>query len=171
MPLSLSLCFWDASRRSARSIGAPSSSDRVQHPAHADRAANFRLRGRSSIISQGPCSRPVRRVNEMEATPREILERNREAIESLCRRFGVARLLLFGSTIREDWVPATSDFDFLAEFGEPPPGVDLFAQQFVFQTEMEQVLGRPVDIVDWRAAKKPIFRQLAGAQAVEWYAA
>lgn len=104
-------------------------------------------------------------------TALEVLERHRTAIENLCRRYGVSRLRLFRSANRKNWNPATSDFDFLVEFGPPPPGIDAFSQQFGLQVRLESLLGRPVDLVDWNAAKKPYFRQVAESQAVEWYAA
>lgn len=69
------------------------------------------------------------------------------------------------------WDPQTSDIDFLAEFGPPPPGVNLFDQQFGLQVDLERLLGRPVDVVDWNAAKKPIFREIVDAQTREVYAA
>jgi predicted nucleotidyltransferase len=42
------------------------------------------------------------------------LDAKREALTALCRRFGVARLELFGSAARgTDFAPASSDLDFL----------------------------------------------------------
>lgn len=104
-------------------------------------------------------------------SPMALLESKRPQIAALCRRYGVERLRVFGSALRPDWDELTSDFDFLAEFGPPPAGVNLFDQQFGFQVDLERLLGRPVDVVDWRAAKKPIFREIADAQSKEVYAA
>jgi predicted nucleotidyltransferase len=103
--------------------------------------------------------------------PMALLESLRPQIEAFCRRYGVERLRLFGSVLRPDWSPQSSDFDFLVEFGSPPPGINLFDQQFGLQVDLERVLGRPVDLVDWKAAKKPIFREIAEGQAKEFYAA
>lgn len=100
-----------------------------------------------------------------------LLEANRQAIGALCRRYGVVRLRVFGSALRPDWNEHTSDFDFLAEFGAPPEGINRFDQQFGLQADLERLLGRPVDVVDWHAAKKPIFRKIAESQAKEVYAA
>lgn len=101
----------------------------------------------------------------------EILLSKRREIASLCQKYGVDRLRVFGSAVHANWDPVTSDFDFLAEFGSPPPGVNLFDQQFGFQVDLERLLGRPVDVVDWNAAKKPIFRKMAAEDAKEIYAA
>lgn len=102
--------------------------------------------------------------------PLELLQSKQAQIEELCRRYGVTRLRVFGSAVRDDW-NAQSDFDFLAEFGPPPPGINLFDQQFGLQVDLERLLGRPVDVVDWNAAKKPIFREIASSQAKDVYAA
>lgn len=101
----------------------------------------------------------------------EVLAQHRQEIEALCLKYGVQRLLVFGSTVRDDWDAGKSDFDFLAEFGPPPPGVNLFRQQFGLIADLEAVLGRHVDVVDWNAMRKPIFRRLAEAEAQEFYAA
>ena len=103
--------------------------------------------------------------------PLMFLESKKESVGALCQRYGVRRLRVFGSALRPDWDEEASDFDFLAEFGPPPPGINLFDQQFGFQVDLERLLGRPVDVVDWGAARKPIFRQVAEAQAEEVYAA
>jgi uncharacterized protein len=99
------------------------------------------------------------------------LERERGRIETLCRKYGVQRMRVFGSCIRGDWNEATSDFDFLVEFGPPPPGINLFRQLFGLTVELEALLRRKVDIVDWKASKKPHFRAVVEAEAEEWYAA
>jgi predicted nucleotidyltransferase len=104
-------------------------------------------------------------------SPIALLESKGVEIAAICRRYGVKRLRVFGSAVRPDWNERTSDFDFLAEFGPPPPGVNLFDQQFGLQVDLERLLGRPVDVVDWNAAKKPIFREIADAQAKDVYAA
>ena len=98
-------------------------------------------------------------------------ETRRNEVEKLCRKYGVKRLRVFGSCLRSDWDPKSSDFDFLAEFGSPPPGINLFTQLFGFAAELEGSLDRRVDVVDWKAAKKPHFRESVEAEAKEWYAA
>jgi uncharacterized protein len=103
--------------------------------------------------------------------PLEILAEHRPEIEALCEKYGVTRLRLFGSALRPEWNPEKSDFDFLAEFTDPPPGQNLFSQLFSFGVDMEDLLGRKIDIVDWKAVTKPIFREAAEAEAQEWYAA
>ncbi len=100
-----------------------------------------------------------------------LLKSKEPQIEELCRRYGVERLRVFGSALRPDWNERSSDFDFLAEFGTPPPGINLFDQQFGLLADLERLLGHPVDVVDWHAAKKPAFREVAESQAQVVYAA
>lgn len=95
---------------------------------------------------------------------------NKEAIEALCRKYAVTRLRLFGSALREEWDSATSDFDFLAEF-DPPVGMNAFDRYMGFVHDMEALLERKVDVVDWNAAKNPFFKRHAERSARELYAA
>ena len=47
----------------------------------------------------------------------DVLQDRREAIAELCARYGVARLFVFGSALRDDFRPGVSDVDLLVEFG------------------------------------------------------
>ncbi len=78
----------------------------------------------------------------------------REALAALCRRFDVARLEVFGSASRSDFDPNHSDADFLVEFR---PGSDMPAlgQFFTLAQELENLLGRPVDLVELGAVRNP----------------
>jgi hypothetical protein len=75
----------------------------------------------------------------------------REALAALCRRYGVARLEVFGSAARGvDFDPGKSDVDFLVEFephGDPTP-----RDRFLGLAEaLEKLMGRPVDLVERNA--------------------
>jgi len=83
----------------------------------------------------------------------EIAEK-REALAEICRGYGVARLEVFGSAARGiDFDPKRSDFDFLVEFDQRsdlPP----LEQFFGFADALEQLLGRPVNLVEREAIEK-----------------
>lgn len=98
-----------------------------------------------------------------------LLEQNRPAIEALCRRYGVARLAVFGSALREDF-DADSDVDFLVEFIDTKiPG---YADRYLDLAEsLEQLLGRKVDLITTRSVVNPIFRKVVFLNKVELYAA
>ena len=72
---------------------------------------------------------------------------HREAIEELCRLYGVTKLDVFGSATRDDFDEAHSDVDFLVEF-DVVPGLRALRQYFGFKEDLEQLLGRPVDLVE-----------------------
>ena len=73
----------------------------------------------------------------------------REELADLCRRYGVARLELFGSATRDDFDPGRSDVDFLVTFA-PATRNDLVAFAD-FKEALETLLGRTVDLVEREA--------------------
>lgn len=95
----------------------------------------------------------------------------REALAALCRRYGVVRLEVFGSAARgHDFDPARSDAGFLVEF-EKAGGLSALDQFFGFAGALEDILGRPVDLVGrgaLAASRNYIRRRniLADAEAV-----
>jgi predicted nucleotidyltransferase len=66
----------------------------------------------------------------------------------LVRRFGVTDLALFGSTVR-DAAREGSDVDILVTFDGPATSARYFGVQFY----LEDVLGRPVDLVTDKALR------------------
>ncbi len=110
-------------------------------------------------------------VTELRMDAVQQIDIHRQAIEGLCRQFAVKRLRLFGSALSRDWDPESSDFDFIAEFDEPPPGINRFHQLVDLVVAMEALFARRVDVVDWDAATNPIFRRNAESSAQLLYAA
>jgi predicted nucleotidyltransferase len=80
------------------------------------------------------------------------------ALEELCRRFCVRRLELFGSAATDRFDFAASDLDFLVEFEQESP-MGPFHQYIDFQIALEELFGRPVDLVEPSAIRNPYFRQ------------
>lgn len=79
----------------------------------------------------------------------------RDELIALCRRYDVARLEVFGSAARgTDFDPARSDADFLVEF-KPDSRLPPLEQYFGLARALEELLGRPVDLVQPRAIKNP----------------
>jgi uncharacterized protein len=66
----------------------------------------------------------------------------------LAKRFGVTRLALFGSTVR-DSARADSDVDILVAFDGPATSDRYFGVQFY----LEDLLGRSVDLVTEKALR------------------
>ncbi len=74
----------------------------------------------------------------------DLIEDNRQAIEDLCRQYGVRKLAVFGSAAKGTFDPATSDLDFVVDLGEYEKGV---SRRFLrFYTELQALFDRRVDI-------------------------
>jgi predicted nucleotidyltransferase len=65
-----------------------------------------------------------------------------EGVRAFCRRHHIRKLSLFGSVLRNDFLP-DSDVDVIVEFElGHVPGLDFFAMQ----DELSAILGRTVDL-------------------------
>ena len=78
----------------------------------------------------------------------------------LAQRFGVARLALFGSVVRDD-AKVGSDVDVLVAFDGPATSARYFGVQFY----LEDLLGAPVDLVTDKALR-PELRPFIEKEAV-----
>jgi uncharacterized protein len=65
-------------------------------------------------------------------------------VEEFCRKRGIRKLSLFGSSVRDDYLSETSDVDVLAEF---LPGAlrGIGWDYFGYGYELSQILGKKVD--------------------------
>lgn len=79
-------------------------------------------------------------------------------ISALCERHGVAHLELFGSATGAEFNPESSDFDFLVELDAQIPG-SRAKRWTALADDLEQLLGRPVDLVNPRYIRNPYFLQ------------
>jgi uncharacterized protein len=79
---------------------------------------------------------------------------------TLASRFGVQRIALFGSTAR-DTARADSDIDILISFDGPATSARYFGVQFF----LEDMLGRPVDLVTEKALR-PRLRPFIEREAI-----
>lgn len=100
----------------------------------------------------------------------QLIHSKKRELEELCERYAISRLRLFGSALRSDWDPESSDFDFIAEF-VAVQNMNPFDRYMGFIMDLEALFGRKVDVVDWNAAKNPYFRRHAEQTAKELYAA
>ncbi len=98
-----------------------------------------------------------------------LMEDNRDAIEVLCREFGIACLEVFGSIVNGEFDPERSDVDFIAEY---PEGYDFgiwLSRYFELEDRLEGVLGRPVDVLIPSALKNRWFRREANTTRMELF--
>lgn len=91
-------------------------------------------------------------------------------LTALCARYGVRRLALFGSAVRDDFDPQHSDLDFLVEFGPLPSGAHSKAY-FGLLRDLEQLFGRPVDLVEDGTIRNPYVLRSVEAEQKTLYAA
>lgn len=101
---------------------------------------------------------------------RHEIESRRAQIEAICREHQVARLLVFGSVLRDDFDPEKSDIDFLVEF---QPGVHKgwLSEYTDLQAALESLFARKVDVVPARIRRNPYFKATVEAEQELLYAA
>ena len=86
-----------------------------------------------------------------------IVDKNTKQIASLCRKYSVKELSVFGSALREEF-GSDSDIDLAVVFSRN--GVSgSFDQYYDFKTELENLLQRPVDLVCAVSVRNSIFRR------------
>lgn len=73
------------------------------------------------------------------------------AISQVCQAHRIKTLALFGSAVREDF-HADSDVDVLVEFA--PDAAPDFAEVVAIQDELEQLIGRPVDLLERKSVEQ-----------------
>ncbi len=98
------------------------------------------------------------------------IEEHRAELIQLCRQFHIRQLELFGAALGDAYDPERSDLDFLVEFEAMPDG-GYAAAFFGFKESLEQLFGRPVDLVVGSAIRNPYFRQSIEQSKALLYAA
>ena len=84
------------------------------------------------------------------------LEVSEEAVAAFCRKWRITEFAIFGSATRDDFNPA-SDVDVMVTFDDAA-GWSL-ADIVVVTAELEEMLGRPVDLVEKEAIRNPFRRR------------
>jgi hypothetical protein len=69
---------------------------------------------------------------------------DRDRVGAFCRDRGIVRLSVFGSVLRDDFDPARSDIDVLADF-KPEATRGIGFRFFGYGDELAGILGRKVD--------------------------
>lgn len=96
----------------------------------------------------------------------KTLDVDRARLDALCRRFGIARLDVFGSVARGEDGPG-SDVDLLYELAQ---GRSLGWEIEDLSQDLADLFGRPVDLVS-RKALHPLIRDQVLADAEPFYVA
>ena len=106
-----------------------------------------------------------------DVNPLEVLDSNRDEIAALCRRYAVRRLRVFGSALTQDWSEEKSDFDFLVEYGVEARLLPPLDRLVGLKLDLETLLGRKVDVVNFINLRNDTFREAVDRQARDFYAA
>lgn len=81
-----------------------------------------------------------------------------EPLRELCDRYGVNRLEIFGSAAKGHFDPASSDLDFIVRMEDPRERG--YARRFcAFADALEDLFGRPVDLLTEPMIHNPYFRE------------
>ena len=84
-----------------------------------------------------------------------LIDKNRKALTDLCQRHYVKRLDVFGSAGTGD-LDKSSDIDFLVEF-DSEVNLRRFDNYFDLHRALEQLFGRPIDLVEPGGLRNPYF--------------
>jgi predicted nucleotidyltransferase len=92
-----------------------------------------------------------------------------QSLADFCRKYGVARLSVFGSVLRTDFDPNRSDLDLLVEF---VPGVHKGLFKLVeMQSVLSRLFGRDVDLTTPNSLSKYFRESVVGGAVVLYDAA
>lgn len=83
-------------------------------------------------------------------------------IVKLCKTYKVKSLYVFGSVLKENFNKG-SDIDFIVDFANVE--VEDYADNyFDFKFALQNILKRPIDLLEERAIKNPYFRESVNTQ-------
>ncbi|PSP16117.1 MAG: DNA polymerase subunit beta [Cyanobacteria bacterium QS_8_64_29] len=99
-----------------------------------------------------------------------LLERHREQLAELCRRYHVAQLEVFGSAAEGEADADARDIDLLVEFADAP-NMGPADRYFGLLAELQTLLNRPVDLVCADAMRNPYFIREVNRSRSPLYAA
>jgi uncharacterized protein len=100
----------------------------------------------------------------------ELIEKHRGELTSLCRKYGVERLGIFGSALRNDFDDKKSDLDFLVEYHDLTIA-DAADRYLGLLVDLEDLFNRSIDLVSYRAIRNPYFKEVVDKTQVQLYAA
>lgn len=83
------------------------------------------------------------------------VDEQQEEIAAACRQYGIERLFIFGSAIRDDFRPGDSDIDLLVEFG-PIDVKNKFHAYLDAREAFRRIFNADVDLVMRGAVKNQI---------------
>lgn len=93
---------------------------------------------------------------------------DREALAQICRKYGIRKLSLFGSVLRDDFGPE-SDIDVLVDF---EPDASIGFEIFALERELSALFGgRKVDVLSEKYLNRRLRPYIMGSAKVQYEAA
>jgi len=86
------------------------------------------------------------------------IENKIEKLVELCNKYKVKRIFVFGSTVKGNFNPQTSDIDLIVELEDMPP-VEKGEILMELWAELENLFGRKVDLITNMNIKNPYLRR------------
>lgn len=84
-----------------------------------------------------------------------LIESHKKAIFTLCKNHKVSTLFAFGSVLTPEF-NKNSDIDLIVDF-EPIDVIDYADNYFDLKFSLENLLKRPIDLLEQKAIKNPYF--------------
>ena len=91
-----------------------------------------------------------------------VIEEHINDIKKLCLTYNVKKLFAFGSVLTDKF-NKNSDIDLIVDF-EPIDLAQYADNYYDFKFSLEDVLQKPVDLLEEKAIKNPYFRQVVDKQ-------
>lgn len=87
-----------------------------------------------------------------------------EELGTLCKKFQVVELSIFGSAVRDDFIQSQSDLDFLVQF--EPESHPTFHEFFDLSEALVELTGKKVDLVAKNGLKETIKKEVLAESRV-----
>ena len=95
-----------------------------------------------------------------------LIEKNKQQIEALCKKHHIKSLYVFGSALSDKDFTNNSDIDLLYDFDFEDTTIDdlktwkfdPFIEFFHLKQELENITGRPIDLVSYNSIKNKYFK-------------
>ncbi len=100
----------------------------------------------------------------------ETIEKNIEALSSICKSNKVSELYLFGSAISGK-LADNSDLDFAVLFLDALSPLEHGDAFFSLKEDLEKLFSREIDLLSYRVIKNPVFKEELDKTKVVLYAA
>jgi predicted nucleotidyltransferase len=100
----------------------------------------------------------------------KLIEEKLDEIITLCKSHRVSTIALFGSAAK-DVMREDSDIDFLVQFSDEIEVLEYADNYFSFLEQMEQLMGRKIDLISRKALKNPVLIAEIDRSKVDLYAA